>query len=68
MIAKSLTWKITGLIVLAGIMMFLTDGNWEASAKVAIPYHIVQLGLYFLHEYGWNQTQWGKHDKIIDTN
>lgn len=57
--AKSVTWRIIGIIILGGISYAITR-NWEQTTIITVIFHSVRLILYYYHERVWERVSWGK--------
>lgn len=57
--AKSVTWRIIGIIILGGISYAITR-NWEQTTIITVIFHSVRLILYYFHERAWERISWGK--------
>lgn len=62
--AKSLTWKITGIITLIWIS-WLLGIDPELIGKITLWYHIITLILYVIHERIWSKIKYGKKRKLL---
>ena len=56
---KSVTWRLTALIVL-GLISYLITGNWEEMTAITVIYSVLQVAVYFMHERLWAQIAWGR--------
>lgn len=59
MIAKSITWRLLAFIVLS-IIAYFSTGSVAAASAIAVAYHMLQIGLYFLHEKVWSRIKFGR--------
>ena len=57
--AKSVVWRIIGIIILGGISYAITH-NWEQTTVITVIFHSVRLVLYYYHERAWERIGWGK--------
>ena len=57
--AKSVAWRIIGIIILGGISYAITR-NWEQTTIITVIFHTVRLILYYFHERAWERVSWGK--------
>ena len=58
-ISKTITWRF----VVVGsnfIIPFVLTGQWGTALLYAGTATLVNMGLYWLHERGWNYITWGK--------
>ena len=56
---KATTWRVSAIFLLGGITLLATS-DWKTVTYVTIAYHLIQVGLYFLHERMWSYIMWGK--------
>jgi uncharacterized membrane protein len=56
---KSVTWRLTALIVL-GLISYLITGSWEEMTAITAIYSALQVVIYFMHERLWMQIAWGQ--------
>ena len=57
--AKSVTWRVVG-IVLLGIISYAITGNWKEMTIITILFHSIRLIMYYYHERLWERVSWGK--------
>lgn len=57
--AKSVTWRIIGIVILGGISYAITR-NWAQTTIITVIFHGVRLILYYFHERWWERISWGK--------
>lgn len=57
--AKSVTWRIIGIIILGGISYAMTH-NWEQTTIITAVFHTTRFILYYFHERIWARIAWGK--------
>ncbi|MEW6355121.1 MAG: DUF2061 domain-containing protein [Planctomycetota bacterium] len=57
--AKSLSWRILGIVIL-GAITYLVTGNWKATGGITIFFHSLRLVLYYWHERLWERITWGR--------
>lgn len=57
--AKSVTWRVIGIIILGGISYAITR-NWEQTTVITVIFHSMRLVLYYYHERAWERISWGK--------
>lgn len=53
-IAKSLTWRVIGLVLLGGLVWILTSDATEA-LLITLVFNGIRVGLYVLHEELWER-------------
>ena len=58
-LVKSLTWRITGIILL-GVIAYLITGNMREMTIITILFHSIRFVLYYFHERLWERISWGK--------
>jgi len=67
-LAKSITWRVMGIIILGGLSWLFTR-NWEKTGLITITFNAIRLILYYFHERAWERISWGrrkvKEDYII---
>ena len=56
---KAFTWRLVAVFLL-GLVTFSITSDWKTVTYVTAAYHIIQIGLYFLHERIWSYIMWGK--------
>ncbi|MEM7238411.1 MAG: DUF2061 domain-containing protein [Pseudomonadota bacterium] len=59
LITKSLTWQLSGLVVMTIIGYFFT-GSISAGGGIALISAMVGFVSYFLHELLWSKVAWGR--------
>lgn len=57
--AKSLTWRVFG-VVLLGSISYLITRNLKAMTTITLLFHGVRMILYYYHERIWQHVSWGK--------
>lgn len=57
--AKSVTWRVIGIIILGGISYVITR-NWQQTTVITVIFHSLRLILYYFHERAWERISWGK--------
>ncbi|MBM3242561.1 DUF2061 domain-containing protein [Candidatus Poribacteria bacterium] len=57
--AKSLTWRVIGIVLLGGIAYLIT-GNWKEMTTITILFHGIRMVLYYFHERFWERISWGR--------
>lgn len=57
--AKSVTWRIIGIIILGGISYAITR-SWAQTTVITVIFHGLRLILYYYHERAWERISWGK--------
>jgi uncharacterized membrane protein len=58
-IAKSVSWRILGIIIL-GIIAYAVTGDFKEMTIITIIFHGIRLVLYYFHERLWERISWGK--------
>ena len=58
-IAKSISFRIISIIVLA-IITYLITGNIVEMTYIVIVFQTIQTFAYYFHERLWEKTMWGK--------
>ena len=58
-LAKTITWQILGLIVMASLG-FIATGSFRAAGGLAIASTMVGTVSYILHERLWARIPWGR--------
>ena len=58
-LAKTITWRITGSTS-TFIIAYLMTGSVGLSSGIAIVQMIVNTFLYYAHDSAWNQIKWGR--------
>jgi uncharacterized membrane protein len=58
-IMKSITWRISGIIVL-GITSWLITHSWGKTALITLIFHGIHVILYYFHERIWEGITWGR--------
>ena len=56
---KSIVWRVIGIILLGGIVYFVT-GNWEEMTIITGIFHGTRLIMYYFHERWWERISWGR--------
>ena len=57
--AKSITWRVAGIIILGGLSWLFTRG-WRETALITITFNAIRLILYYFHERAWERISWGR--------
>ena len=60
-LAKSITWRVTGIIILAGLAWWFT-GNVEQTTLITVTFHSIRVVLYYFHERVWERIEWGRYE------
>jgi uncharacterized membrane protein len=63
--AKSITWRIIGVVILGGISYAVTR-DLSAVTLITLVFHGVRLILYYWHERFWQRVTWGKIKHPLD--
>ncbi len=58
-IAKSLTWRTLGVVMLL-IIGYLITGNIKDTGIITVIFHGLRMILYYIHERLWLKVKWGK--------
>lgn len=58
-IAKAVSWRLIGTIVLAGVSYLIT-GSLKHMTFITILFECIQLINYYWHERVWMKVKWGK--------
>jgi len=57
--AKSIVWRIIGIVLLGGIAYAIT-GNWKEMTIITVLFHTIRMVLYYCHERIWERVHWGR--------
>ena len=57
--AKSITWRVMGIIILGGLAWLFTR-DWRETGLVTITFNAIRLILYYFHERAWERISWGR--------
>jgi len=57
--AKSITWRILGIILLFAIAWVLT-GDIAQTTTITVVFHGIRVVLYVFHERAWERIKWGR--------
>ncbi|HEY68170.1 MAG: hypothetical protein DRI79_01005 [Chloroflexi bacterium] len=57
--AKSIVWRLIG-IVLLGLISYLVTGDWKEMSVITILFHSIRVILYYYHERAWEHISWGR--------
>lgn len=57
--AKSITWRILGVLIL-GAISYLFTRDMAKVTGITLIFHIIQLVLYYWHERMWERIAWGR--------
>ncbi len=58
--AKSVTWRVFGIILLAVITYFTTGGSLKDTTIITLLFHGIRFVLYYFHERLWERFRWGR--------
>jgi len=58
-LAKSITWRVSGVVILWIIAWALTGDVGQTSA-ITIVFHAIRVILYYFHERIWERVKWGR--------
>jgi uncharacterized membrane protein len=56
---KALSYRIWGTLSSFAVAFVLT-GSAELSGLIAFWETVIKVGIYYVHERGWNLVQWGR--------
>ncbi len=56
--AKSITWRVIGIVILGGISYWIT-GSWKQMTIITVLFHSIRVVLYYFHERLWTRVPWG---------
>lgn len=56
---KALSYRIWGTLS-SFVVAFVLTGSAELSGLIAFWETVVKVGIYYVHERGWNFIQWGR--------
>ena len=57
--AKSIVWRLIGIVLLGLISYLVTDDLKDMSIITAL-FHGIRVVLYYYHERGWERVSWGR--------
>jgi adenylylsulfate kinase len=57
--AKSLSYRIWGTLT-SFIVVYALTGNGSLSVLISFWETVLKIGVYYLHERGWNSVKWGR--------
>lgn len=57
--AKSLTWRIAGILIL-GLISWLVTHSWKEVTLITIVFHSIRFVFYYFHERIWDRVSWGR--------
>ena len=60
-IAKSITWRIIGILILGAITWYFTH-SWEKVTFITVTFHVIRAVLYYYHEALWDRIAWGRNN------
>jgi len=55
-LAKAITWQLSGLIVMS-VIGYVHTGSWSAGGGIAITAALVSFVTYAVHEWLWDRRQ-----------
>jgi len=58
-LAKSVTWRVVGIVMLLAISYLVTH-DWQKTTGITVVFHGSRLVLYYFHERIWERVQWGR--------
>ena len=53
--AKSITWRVIGIILL-GLISYLITGNWKEMTTITVLFHGIRMIMYYYHERLWERV------------
>ncbi len=56
--AKSVTWRIVGIVILGGISYAMTR-DWKETTVITAVFHTLRFVLDYYHERVWMRIKWG---------
>jgi len=59
-LVKSVTWRVTGILILGAIAWWFT-GSWAETTGITITFHSIRVVLYYFHERAWERVSWGRN-------
>ena len=57
--AKSVTWRVLGVVILY-VISYLITRDWGKTTGITLIFHSLRLVLYYFHERSWERISWGK--------
>lgn len=64
--AKSVTWRLIGILIL-GFISYVVTHDWNKTTCITVIFHAIRLVLYYFHERVWLQVRWGNvRTDIVD--
>ncbi len=57
--AKSLSWRVVGVVMLGGISYAITR-DVQQTTIITLIFHVLRTVLYYYHERLWGRITWGK--------
>ncbi len=64
--AKSITWRIVGILILGGISYLFTRDMAKVT-WITLIFHSIRLVLYYWHERLWERIAWGRKRHPLDS-
>lgn len=58
-LVKAFSYRVWGTVTSFAVVLVLT-GSAELSGLIAFWETVVKVGVYYVHERGWNLIQWGR--------
>jgi uncharacterized membrane protein len=58
---KALSYRIWGTFT-SFVVVLVVTGSAELSGLIAFWETVLKIGVYYVHERGWNFIQWGRKD------
>ena len=62
LITKSITWQVSGLVVMT-LIGYLFTNSFTAGGGIAIASALVGFISYFMHEMLWSKVGWGRRSE-----
>ena len=63
-ILKAVTWRLFAIVLLMAVTYFVTR-DMKSVTYVTLAYHLIQVGMFFLHERMWQKIYWGKSSGVF---
>lgn len=57
--AKSIVWRLWGIVILGTISWIITK-SWKEVSLITVLFHSIRVILYYLHERAWERISWGR--------
>jgi uncharacterized membrane protein len=56
--AKSVTWRLIGILILGGLT-YAATGDWKETGAITLLFNGIRFILYYFHERAWDRIPWG---------